>query len=415
MTNRNLSENKKNITQCFLVALLMLLVFLQPLNYYLNYILKAGFSFSFSVSPFSYALLSLLCVLFIFHIFTKKPVYALVYFVFFALTCISIFQYDEIHYMLDDLFNPAYNELFSLFVFCLPSLFLCLSLKVEIKDLAKPFVVSSFFVLVFGIAAYSVFLAKQSTIEYMTFSYNLLVPSAICFSCGKLIKTKFSLFLKLLSVVGFAIIVLSGSRGALVCTLAFLSFYFVLSSNESGFRLIRLIVIAFASMLILVFLKELVNALAGFGNKMGIPYLRNLSSILNGDFFNSEGRVSRYTAVTQSIARFPFGYGLFGDRYCVYESLGFADYTHNFVLELLCDFGILFGTLIVSFIFISTFKCLTSDFDPIYISLFAYSIFGLLFSGTMFTSTIFFVLMGITIRKLFVTKKRWKRRACYSL
>ena len=118
---------------------------------------------------------------------------------------------------------------------------------------------------------------------------------------------------------------------------------------------------------------------------------RTLSWMIGMDTdLDSSGRDVLYTLAINKIIENPLGYGLFGDNIL----LGY--YVHNLFLELLLNFGIIFGGLIVIFIIYGFIKSVINT-KTVRIAniIVVYSIMQLQFSNSYLYLGAFWFALGI--------------------
>ena len=199
--------------------------------------------------------------------------------------------------------------------------------------------------------------------DYMSFAYYGLLPIMVLF-----INKDKSVLNLLLFVVGVFSILIIGCRGALVTMVVFvLIYYFYRISLGKRWTLL---LFAIAGILLILFglkiLELLNNQLEEFGFSS-----RTLAYIVsdNNSFTDSSGRDKILTIAFSNIKLLPDG--LWGDRQ--YSNV----YVHNWILEIMLDFGVFLGTLIVLLVCILLIKALKFSFysqNIISVALFAYSL-----------------------------------------
>ena len=127
--------------------------------------------------------------------------------------------------------------------------------------------------------------------------------------------------------------------------------------------------------LLIIFFEELVDL---------VPRIFNFS--LDGDIANNSilGRFEHYDRATEKIILYPFGS-------IPMQNFLNSDYPHNFVLEILIDLGLLFGSLVICLLLYLLLKNLRIGIwsTPI--------LFGLLLSWSIYNSKIFFLLTFLFI------------------
>lgn len=171
----------------------------------------------------------------------------------------------------------------------------------------------SYFAGVFYIDAYN-----------MSFSYGCLLPMIVLYSQKKWLPTLVSFFM-------FLTVVAIGSRGSAGIYVAFLIVDFFVSRRKNQWIVLALAVLLFAM------LPMFADFLSGVGLRS-----RTLGMLNAGNISYDSGREQIYTTCLDTIWNHPlFGVGLFGDRVLLEGA-----YCHNFFIEVLMDFGVLFGLAI---------------------------------------------------------------------
>lgn len=179
----------------------------------------------------------------------------------------------------------------------------------------------------------------------LSFGYAMLFPTIVFMYCFFREKKRYYM---LLSLLGLVLILLQGSRGAILMPIIFIGLMAIsdIVDTKSKVRRKRKIVFILciaAAILILgiPLLKLLVKILQLFGVES-----RTLELLASGKFTGDSGRSVIWNSVWEAIKSGGLlGYGAFGDRPFVYPH-HFVGYSHNIVLELICSFGIV-GVLIV--------------------------------------------------------------------
>lgn len=230
--------------------------------------------------------------------------------------------------------------------------------------------------------------------DNMAFSYYLLPFSSIL-----LIKTLEEHTLKniLLVVVAFVVHILCGTRGPVVCFMA----CFVLATMFSKMPVISRAIVVILGVLAVFYInseqfirhiQELSEVLEDLGMKNRI-----LDKLMEDEFLDGSGRETVRQTVLAAIGEAPvFGHGFLGDR--IFQNGG---YPHNFVLEMWCQFGILFGTLIMVAVgagFLVVFLR-RKETRGLYIMLFVATFVKMMLSGSYIYEGLFFLLLGLMTNK----------------
>ena len=183
----------------------------------------------------------------------------------------------------------------------------------------------------FNDALYSMGFSYASILFFLVLLDNFL-------SKKRIISLIFSL-----PIIG--VIILHGSRGALVC----IAIYFLISLYRLFFFQKKKLQAAFLVAIILsavFFRNALINLMLQLSWKFGI-YSRTLVTLSSGTFTESSGRNLIYSQILDSFFKDPFKIrGINAD----YALTGI--YSHNFMLELLYEFGIILGLMIIIALFI---------------------------------------------------------------
>ena len=156
---------------------------------------------------------------------------------------------------------------------------------------------------------------------------------------------------------------------------------------------------------------EVISSAIDFFNGLGIES-RFLTSLSEGSITESAGRERIFEVIIEAIKQNPFGYGFFADRYVIVSSGMRNAYTHNFFLEVICDFGVIFGSVFIIFFIwrmlntIHYFK--STSMNKIISALIPFGLFQLLFSSSFLVCPPFFMLMGIFFFTNFQQKSDWR-------
>lgn len=209
----------------------------------------------------------------------------------------------------------------------------------------------------------------------MSFSYACLFPMLMLYSRKKLIPIVISTFL-------FLVVLAIGSRGA-----AFFYIIYVvidLLTNRKGNNY-------FPALLFIAFIVSW-SYLGDYYHSLGIS--SRTMALAENDISHSGGRENIASYVFDQLMQSPVeGLGLFGDRY--YLNGG---YCHNIFLEILLDFGIILGSIILVTLFVSiVLVYLSSSKEDRKRIIMYYMAFvaPLMFSESYLISNSFFIFIGL--------------------
>ena len=251
--------------------------------------------------------------------FKRKPKIVLIsYSAFISILSFSFIIFPQSH---EFIFNDAikYSVISISIVLAIISIN---DVDIFLKVLTKVSIFGSLIGILYGITWHPA-LTSDESIYSMSISYNLLLPSMVLFhSKGKLYK--------LLFIITVLVVVLFGSRGALLFIVTYLLYRILFKSNVS-----KKIVFFLCVGICLLLLPQIINCLESFDSLS-----RSVQLILSGSFFSHDsGRTDIYELVLLHIAEAPlFGHGIGADRFYLN---GF--YAHNIILEMMLQYGIIAG------------------------------------------------------------------------
>ena len=220
------------------------------------------------------------------------------------------------------------------------------------------------------------FTGKINAADYsMSLSFSLLFSTLVLFSQSSLIQL-------LKGVILLVIMFISGSRGAFIAAIFFLTLKFGLSR-----RIILSVVVVGVAVIFNIYLEKIQQLIFNLGFQARTVALLSSGELISHD----SGRLDMYQTVWEKIIEAPLlGYGIYADRV-------FLDgtYSHNIFLEFCVNYGLVLGTLLMIlllcfaiYVFIRSKKRLLSALFisliiPLFVS-FSYLdnfFFGLFFGG----------------------------------
>ncbi|MSA70572.1 O-antigen polymerase [Holdemania massiliensis] len=220
----------------------------------------------------------------------------------------------------------------------------------------------------------------------LTFGYNASFVACMFFMFY--IKEKKFLYF-LLGIISSMLMILQGSRGAIIVLMFFLLLNYVRKLISKGlvkaflFTMILLILIIFLAM-------NLSSILSWLSVKLTNVNLssRTIDAILNNTLFDDNGRSAIQSLVQEKIQNGPFfGFGIFGDRPLV-GPYYYWGYCHNLLLEFQVDFGkypgFLFFFILVILSMKVYFKNINNNIDKFLIFILIISFTSKLFLSSTF-------------------------------
>lgn len=174
------------------------------------------------------------------------------------------------------------------------------------------------------------FLHENIRAVYMSYAYDVLLPVAVILYYASREKKVIDI---ILSLIGIICLVIFGARGAIV-TLTL--FYLFITLHEMNFKKICAIMIVVA--LVIVFVGNIDIIIEKLGSYGISSY--TLSRLAKGEFFTSVSRFDAYKYLFDSLDGHWAVYGPLWNREIM--PVGYP-YPHQLFLEILLDYGLLFG------------------------------------------------------------------------
>lgn len=197
---------------------------------------------------------------------------------------------------------------------------------------------------------------------------------------------------------GIVMILLGGSRGPFLDIALFVCILGLLSFRKS--RKKTLIFMAFAVVVVLFFVtyQAFMDWLVSALSQLNISS-RTITMFVSGNVTSDNGRSAIWQATINMIKENPFGYGAMGTRHVIYQYHD-VGHCHQIFLELLVDFGVFLGALIIVFLLFNAARLLLQEKFEAWRGVFLIflgSAFQLLLSGTYWHVTAFWACIGIGV------------------
>ncbi len=306
---------------------------------------------------------------------------------------------------IDLIYNPINVTTF----FCIPILFIASSIQDYGKLFAGMLKWSAFTVILGVITLWQCVFVAGETLQYMVFSYAILTPICVCFEGYFLEKKKRYL---ICGILGFVSMFMCGARGAVLAFLIYivLRVVFFNPTTNNGTRIMVLGTSIVILLITLLFYDNIVLGIDALLDSIGIES-RFLERLMEGSLLEDKGRRGLLDIFIKAIKANPLGYGVFGDRYIISSFSWERDtYLHNLFLELICDFGIFFGTgLIIALVYNlikSLFNKNDSEINRVLWCLIPCGFIQLMFSGSFWTLKEFWIIVIILYKSAKLRNKR---------
>jgi len=240
-------------------------------------------------------------------------------------------------------------------------------------------------------------------LDYMAIAYEI-VFWLIFFVIGTVARhKKINILLIIPALVS---VVIGSSRGALIVLLIFLlltGVYLVFIEKKYLLKKASIFIYFIIGSLVisslLILLLNNISNINQFFSDLGISS-RIFLSFQDSNFIFDSGRLEIFKEIISYLPDKIFGYGIFMDRLLITSN----QYTHNVFLEILINYGLLIGFILISIIFYFTFKAVrisyllkntTLIFLVIYSVIYIYIKF--MISGSYLQSSEFFLAVGILL------------------
>ncbi len=237
----------------------------------------------------------------------------------------------------------------------------------------------------------------------MALAYNLL-PHC-CYIAWFAVK-KTSMLGVVFCIVGMFYLLMLGTRGAALLYLLFIATVIIIGK---GFKkgAVRAILIGgvFGGFLASSLYEDSLRWLESQASRLGLS-IRIFERLMGGEITESAGRDRIREQLLEAIQKRPLtGSGLYSDRVL----LG-GGYSHNIVLELWIDFGIILGTLLLAAMILVLFrgyiKAANKNEKGMILSLIFTSLFKLIFSGSYLNESFLFLAFGLSVGIVYAAKQK---------
>ncbi len=284
--------------------------------------------------------------------------------------------------------------IFPFFCMCLPVLVYSMSIH-DWNNLKLCMGKASFIVFIIGTVLGVLVLFDQATVGAysMSLSYYMLLPMIIYL--GELFDNP-SMKALLFSLITLLIILSLGARGPILCAIVFVLLK-ILKSSKLTYTKILFYLSSFAAIIVtFIYLDSILqyinNLLLNFGIKS-----RTIALFLRDGVYLS-GRENIYPKIIEGIQDNPLlGIGIAGDRLIT------GGYAHNLFLEVLANFGVIVGSiLLITLILLVVRNLLIEDNEKYNIIIIWLSLgfIPLIVSGSYLMDMSFWILIGLMINSL---------------
>ena len=252
------------------------------------------------------------------------------------------------------------------------------------------------FLLLFTMSVTGLFSKSDSDeIDAISRAYNFL-PFALLLLWYAM--SRGGLFNWLVAIISVFLVFSMGTRGPVVCLIAFIALYLFFFKTYRHNYLVKSLIVTIA-FVIYAFSLEIAVFFSYIASSLGLS-TRVFNHIVEGQMVTMESSSNRdvlYSDVFNYLTNHSvyFGEGLYSDRYIT----GVDAYVHNFELEMWCAFGLIGGTIMLLLIFIFIGKAFINSKGTqaviILLAFFCTSMIGAQFSGSFLTSSVMWLFFGM--------------------
>lgn len=194
-----------------------------------------------------------------------------------------------------------------------------------------------------------------------------------------------------------------GSRGSLLCIVAMGVLWLTSSRTTLQRKVISLAFLLPLAAVIAVYGEAILFGLADYlSGTLGLES-RTITSFLQGDLFNDNGRDGIYQIAQAAIEANPYGYGAYADR-AIVGPYYYWGYVHNIYYEMALNFGVVGAVCLLALIVAGVFICLTrtKDQDCRTVVIICVSMcMRLMISDTFWGNNFFWMLVGVLLMYFF--------------
>ncbi|SDD99350.1 O-antigen ligase like membrane protein [Bhargavaea beijingensis] len=302
------------------------------------------------------------------------------------------------------------ETLFWFFIICLPTALYYLAIQ-DKKIFLEMLLKSAYLQLLIGLFfIVSFFIRGTGNVYDMVFSYHISIP--VILLLYKFFRERSVLDL-ILVVLGVLSILMIGSRGPLLSIIVFILLSILFQTygrRKEGKSILFSLLIGVLISFGLLYLDKIIIMLERIFTSLGVDS-RTLRIFTNDNIDFSTGRGPIYDATKEKILENPlWGHGILGDR----EFLN-GTYPHNLFLELLAQFGIILGSILIIIFFVYTFLSFINKYKAerdLALLFFSIGVVQLFVSNTFWMSYNFWLFLAVCISSVHLPK-RYKERESY--
>lgn len=298
----------------------------------------------------------------------------------------------------------------TILLWCMPG-FLLASCVTDFEKLFKWLRLSSIIILLITIMQLFFVFSSEGFFYSQELGYSVL-PCLALFYLSFEYDRKFYYLVPV--IISFIVILASGSRGPLLSGILAIVLCYVSHFGLSKKIMILGVLVITCSFLFANYIVDLLTSVLSYFGNLNFS-TRTIELLLSGNIADDDERTNLRSIAINYILNHPFyGTGVVNDRVIIAQSMGsaginvYGSYCHNFILEIMMQFGMLPGGIILVLFVKKIINMLRSrKVFIVKIGVFTISVglFPLLVSRSWITYPEFYLLMGIIISSLNLSKK----------
>lgn len=388
-----IQQKDREITnQKILSFTLCIMLFFSPIIQFVNIFLIFLFWIQISVdSLILYGVQLIMTVISLGIVIKRMKLSTMLLPLFFLLSFVisAAFHPETRQYMFTSWGDFVGNKVYWMFIYSLPA-FMIIRRIWDYDRLFRYMLAFSIPSLLCSLGVLILYLIKDDQPGYMSFSYDLLLPS-IVFLFGYFTKKK--LLYLLGGLLGCFIMFFCGARGPMLCLALSIMLYVVFMTEKNSTKVLVVVSIVIALILLTVLWEPIFEILYKVSDSIGINS-RILEKIADGTLADDSGRSTVHSLLLPELN--VLGHGLYGDRV-----LAGGRYSHSIFVELLVEYGLLIGPILILLMILLLINgFITKDREKrlLFICFFATGFVKLLMSSSYLSlEPVFYALLGICL------------------
>lgn len=189
----------------------------------------------------------------------------------------------------------------------------------------------------------------------LNFGYNLLLPVCTFALFGLKQKNVKDL---VIAAFGVIMIFVGGARGPFLGLMIFGILYVLMTTSESKHKVRNILIILIIGGVAFIYYRSILTSFGNILQMFGISS-RTINKLLEGSISEDNGRALIWLNAINHIREHPLGSGAMGARNALYH-IHYVGHPHNFFLEILIDYGVIIGPILIVVMIVGSLRILFS-------------------------------------------------------